>query len=133
MLKEFKDFAMRGGLIDIAVGLVMAAAFGAIVVAFVEGMFMPVVGQLFQVGDLAKAEIILSPEVKDASGVVVAPKSAVMYGRFISAIINFVIVAFVMFLIVKGVNKMGKKQVEIPAPPSNEEVLLGQIRDLLKK
>lgn len=133
MFKEFKDFAMKGNLIDIAVGLVMATAFGAIVGAFVDGMFMPLVGKIFQVGDLAKAEYILSPEVSGADGKIITAKSSVQWGKFITTVINFIIIAWVMFMIVKGVNKM-KEPAPAPAPsgPTTEE-LLSQIRDLLKR
>ena len=130
MFKEFKDFAIKGNLIDIAVGLVMATAFGAIVNAFVDGMFMPVVGKIFQVGDLAKAEYLLAPEVLGADGKVMTPKSAISYGKFITTIINFLIIAWVMFLIVKGANKM--KEPPAAGGPSTED-LLTQIRDLLKR
>lgn len=130
MLKEFKDFAMKGNLIDIAVGLVMGAAFATIVTAFVDGMFMPLAGKIFQIGDMAKAEWVLSPEVLGADGKVVTPQSAVKYGSFISAIINFTIIAWIMFMVVKAANKM--KGPVAPAGPTSEE-LLTQIRDLLKK
>lgn len=133
MLKEFKDFAMKGGLIDIAVGLVMAVAFGAIVGAFVDGIFMPLVGQIFNVGDLSTAKVVLSPAVLDADGAVVTAESAILYGKFVGAVLNFIIVAFVMFLIVKGVNSMKKAEAAAaPAGPTQEE-LLAEIRDLLKK
>lgn len=132
MLKEFKEFALKGNLIDVAVGLVMAAAFGLIVSAFVDGIFMPLVGQIFQVGDFAAAKFVLSPAEIGADGAVTKPESAIMYGKFISAIINFLIVAFVMYLVVKGINKMKKPVEAAPAGPTQEE-LLTQIRDLLKK
>lgn len=132
MLQEFKNFAMRGGLIDIAVGLVMAVAFGGVVSSFVDGLFMPLVGKVFQIGDLSSAKIVLSSEVVDEIGTVVTPESAIMYGSFIGAIINFIIVAFVMFMIIKAVNSMKKKEEAAPAGPSQED-LLSEIRDLLKK
>ncbi len=104
-MKEFKDFAMKGNLIDIAIGLVMATAFGTIVNAFVDGIFMPLVGKIFQIGDFANAEWVLSPEIMGADGKIVEAKSAVQYGHFISTVINFIIIAWVMFLIVKMANK----------------------------
>jgi large conductance mechanosensitive channel len=133
MLKEFKDFAMKGNLIDMAVGLVMAVAFGAVTSAFVNGIFMPLVGQIFQVGDLSAAKIVLSPAVLGADGAVATPESAILYGTFVGAIINFIIIAFVMFMIIKGIN--ATKKTEAPAPPAGptQEELLTQIRDLLKK
>ena len=133
MLKEFKEFAMKGGLIDIAVGLVMATAFGLIVSSFVDGMFMPLVGKIFQFGDFAQAKVVLSEAVVGADGKVTTPESAILYGKVISAIINFIIVAFVMFLIVKGVNAAKKAEAAAPVPPSATETLLGEIRDLLKR
>lgn len=136
MLKEFKEFAMKGNLVDMAVAFVMGVAFAAVTNSFINGIVMPLVGQIFQVGDLAEAKYILSAAVTDETGTVVTPESAVMYGQFIGAVINFIIVAFVMFMVIKGINKMKKKKEEEPAAPpapSNEEVLLGEIRDLLKK
>ena len=124
MFKEFKDFAMRGGLIDIAVGLVLAAAFGTIVSSFVDGMFMPLVSKIFQ--------IVLDQAVLGADGKVATPENAIFYGSFISSIINFIIIAFVMFLIVKAVNSTKKSEVAAPAGPSSEQ-LLTEIRDLLAK
>ena len=132
MFKEFKEFAIKGNLIDIAVGLVMATAFGLVVSSFVDGVFMPVVGKIFQIGDLSKYDIQISPETVGADGKPV-PALAIQIGKFISTIINFLIISWVMFMIVKSVNKM-KAPEPAPAPsgPSTEE-LLGQIRDLLKK
>ena len=129
----FKEFALKGNLIDVAVGLVMAVAFGAVVSAFVDGMFMPLVGKIFQIGDLSEAKIILSQAVVDADGNITTPESAIKYGTFISAIINFIIVALVMFSIIKGMNATKKEEAPAaPAGPTQEE-LLAEIRDLLKK
>ena len=132
MFKEFKDLAMRGGLIDIAVGLVLAAAFGTIVSSFVDCMFMPLVSKIFQFGDFKEAKIVLDQAVLGADGKVATPENAIYYGSFISSIINFIIIAFVMFLIVKAVNSTKKSEVEAPAGPSSEQ-LLTEIRDLLAK
>ncbi len=133
MLKEFKDFAVKGNLVDIAVGLVMGAAFGTVVTAFVDGLAMPLVGKIFQIGDLSAAKIVLSPGEIAADGTVIKAESALMYGKFIGTVINFLIIAWVMFLVVKGMNKL--KKAEAPPPPAGPttEELLGQIRDLLKK
>ncbi len=133
MLKEFKEFALKGNLIDMAVGLVMGAAFGTVTAAFIDGMFMPIIGQIFQVGDFAQAKMVLSPAVTDATGKVTTPESAILYGKFIGAVLNFLIVAFVMFMVVKAMNKMKKEEAAAPAPPPAQEVLLTEIRDLLKK
>ena len=133
MLKEFKDFALKGNLIDIAIGLVMATAFGSITSAFVDGIIMPLVSQIFQVGDMSGLKIVLSPAELDAAGAVVKPEAAIKYGTLISSFINFFIIAMVMFWVVKAINSM--KKPEPPAPPAGptQEELLAQIRDLLKK
>jgi len=133
MLKEFKDFALKGNLIDIAIGLVMATAFGTISSAFVDGIIMPLVSQIFQVGDMSGLKIVLSPAELDAAGAVVKPEAAIQYGTLISSFINFFIIAMVMFWVVKAINTI--KKPEPPAPPAGptQEELLAQIRDLLKK
>ncbi|WP_218939675.1 large conductance mechanosensitive channel protein MscL [Lutibacter citreus] len=133
MLKEFKDFAMKGNLIDIAVGFVMGAAFKAVVTSFTGGIVSPLIGLIFN-SDLKDLKYIVKDGVADEAGKVVG-EVAVLYGDFITNVIDFIIVAFVMFLVVKGVNKM--KKVEEPAPeapkgPSQED-LLAEIRDLLSK
>ena len=134
MLKDFKAFAMTGNLIDMAVGVVMGAAFGKVSGSFIDGMFMPLVGRIFQTGDLSKMKYILSDEVKDAAGKIITPESAIAYGNFIGALLNFIVVAFVMFMIIKAINKMKKAEVAAaPAGPSAQEILLTEIRDLLKK
>ncbi|MDQ3140866.1 MAG: large conductance mechanosensitive channel protein MscL [Bacteroidota bacterium] len=134
MFKEFKNFAIRGNLIDIAVGLVMATYFGLIVQAFVDGIFMPLVGMFFEVGDLAEAKFVLSPEIIGPDGKVITSESAIKYGQFMTTILNFIIIAWVMFMIVKTFNKIKLLPVEAPAPagPTTEQ-LLAEIRDLLKK
>jgi large conductance mechanosensitive channel len=141
MLKEFKEFALRGNLVDMAIAFVMGGAFGKIVTAFVDGMVMPLVG-LFTAGkDFSKLVWELKPEVKevvDAAGNVTSEAIApvvIKYGAFITVLLDFIIVAFVMFMIVKAINRMKKKQEEAPTTPpapTKEEVLLGEIRDLLK-
>ena len=95
MLKEFKDFALKGNLIDIAIGLVMATAFGTITSAFVDGIIMPLVSQIFQVGDMSGLKIVLSPAEMDTAGAVVKPESALLYGNLLSAFLNFIIIAMV--------------------------------------
>jgi large conductance mechanosensitive channel len=133
MIQEFKDFAVKGNLIDMAIGVVMGAAFGKVSGSFIDGMFMPIVGKIFQLGDLSKYKVILSEEVKDAAGKVITPESAIAFGDFISAVLNFIIVAFVMFMIIKAINKMKKETPAEPAAPPAQEILLAEIRDLLKK
>ena len=140
MLKEFKEFALRGNLIDTAIAFVMAGAFGKIVTAFVDGMVMPLVGLLTSGKDFSKMTYELKAGVKeliDESGNVTTEALepvAIKYGTFITVVIDFMIVAFVMFLIVKAVNRMKKAQpAPPPAGPTNEEILLTEIRDALRK
>jgi large conductance mechanosensitive channel len=132
MFQEFKKFAIRGNLIDIAIGLVMATAFGAVTSAFVEGFFLPIVGEFFQVGDMAQAKLVLSKAVYDAEGKIIEPESAIFYGKLISSIINFIIIAFVMFLIIKIMNKLKHEEPPVEPSPPTQEQLLTEIRDLLR-
>lgn len=134
MLKEFKEFAMKGSLIDTAIAFVMGAAFATVSSSFINGIFMPIVALIFQVGDMDGMKIVLKGAVTDAAGVVTTPETAIMYGTFLGATINFIIVAFIMFMVIKGMNATKKKEeVAAPAPPPAQEVLLTEIRDLLKK
>ena len=130
---EFKAFAMRGNVIDLAVGVVIGGAFGTIVTSLVGDVFMPVIGQLTAGVDFSKAALVLKEASEDGK----APAVLLGYGKFIQAIINFTIVAFAIFLVVKAINSMKKAEAAAPPPPppgpSNEEKLLMEIRDLLKK
>lgn len=132
MAAEFKAFVMRGNVVDLAVGVIIGAAFGAIVTSLVGDVFMPVIGQLTSGIDFSKAGYVL----KEASADGKTPAVVVAYGKFIQATINFLIVAFVIFLIVKAMNAAKKKEEVAPAAPpepSAQEKLLMEIRDLLKK
>ncbi|HQW92369.1 MAG: large conductance mechanosensitive channel protein MscL [Chitinophagaceae bacterium] len=137
-IKEFKEFAMKGSLVDIAVAFVMGGAFGKVITSFTEGIVSPLIGMIGG-ADLSKNVFVLKEgvkEVKDAAGVVISEgvaEVAVKWGDFLTAIINFIIVAFVMFLVIKAINKMKKKQEEAPAGPSTTDALLMEIRDSLKK
>jgi large conductance mechanosensitive channel len=133
-LKEFKEFAMKGNLIDMAVAFVMGAAFGTFVNKFIEGIVMPCVGKLAAGADFSSLKIILSDAKLDATGNVIAAEAAIMYGEFITTTLNFIIIAFCMFLVVKAMNKMKRKHEEAPAEPvfTEDQKLLGEIRDLLK-
>jgi len=134
MMKEFKEFAMKGSLIDIAVGFVMGAAFGKLVTAFTEGMVAPVISLLTEHVNFKDLKWVLRPEVKDAAGAVTTAEAAISWGAFLSVTIDFIIVAFVMFMVIKAINKMKKAEpAPAPAGPSNEEKLLMEIRDALKK
>ena len=130
-LKEFKDFAMKGNLVDIAVGFVMGAAFNKVVSSFTGGIVSPLIGLLFD-ADFKDLKYIVKEGTMNDAGEKVG-EVAVLYGDFITNVIDFIIVAFVMFLIVIGVNKMKKPEAPpAPAGPSQED-LLAEIRDLLKK
>ena len=133
MLKEFKEFALKGSLLDIAVGFVMGAAFKSVVTSFTGGIVSPLIGLLLK-SDLKELKWIVREGVANAEGVVEGTV-AVLYGEFITNVIDFIIVAFVMFLIVKAVNKFKREEEEAPAPPAgpSQEDLLAEIRDLLAK
>jgi large conductance mechanosensitive channel len=130
MVKEFKEFAMRGNVVDMAIGIVLGAAFGKIVSTFVSSVLMPPIGLLLGGVDFSQLMIVLKEATEEAEAV------AISYGTFLNTVIDFVIIAFAIFLVVKGMNKMKKKEEEKPAPPpepSKEEVLLTEIRDALRK
>ena len=133
MLKEFKDFAMKGNPIDIAVGFVMGAAFKQVVTSFTGGIVSPLIGLIFKT-DLKDLKWIAKEGIVDDAGKVIG-EVAVLYGDFLTNIIDFIIVAFVMFAIVKGVNATKKKEEPVPAVPKgpSQEDLLAEIRDLLAK
>jgi len=143
MLKEFKTFISKGNVMEMAVGLIMATYFGAIIKSLVADIIMPPIGMLMGGVDFADLQMVLQEGIAESSegaGDAVA-QVAISYGVFINTIITFVIVAFAIFMVVKGYNKMKanmeKKKAEeapaAPAAPTKEEVLLGEIRDLLKK
>lgn len=132
MVSEFKEFAMKGNLVDMAVGFVMGTAFGTVVTSFINDVFMPAISPLMGGIDLGNMKIVLKPGSIDAAGAEIA-ETAIRYGQFINAFISFLIVAFVMFMIIKGMNNAKKAEDEAPAAPPANEVLLAEIRDLLKK
>lgn len=130
MLNEFKEFAMRGNVADMAVGIIIGAAFGKIVTSLVNDVIMPPIGVLTGGVDFSTLSITL----KEAAGDVEAV--TLNYGMFINTILDFAIVAFAIFLLIKQMNKLKKKEEEKPAEepkPTKEETLLSEIRDLLKK
>ncbi len=130
MMKEFKQFAMRGNVVDMAVGIVIGAAFGKIIASLVKDVIMPPIGVLLGGVDFKNLTWVVQEATEKTKAVVVS------YGAFLNTIIEFIIIAFAIFLVVKGINSMKKKEEEAPAAPpapSKEEVLLGEIRDLLKK
>ena len=132
MMSEFKEFAMRGNVIDLAVGVVIGAAFGKIVTALVDKVIMPPLGLLIGGVDFSKMAIVLKDATVDAAGKDV-PAVVLAYGEFINALVQFVIVAFAIFLVVKAINRLHKKPEEAPAATPEDVLLLREIRDSLKK
>ena len=133
MLKEFKDFAMRGNVLDMAIGIIIGAAFGKIITALVNGVLMPPIGLLLGGVDFSNLFVNLSggtyaslAEAQEAGAVLI------QYGVFLNTVIDFVIVAFVIFLLIRQVNRFKKVEETKPAPPPKQEVLLEEIRDLLR-
>ncbi|MBR9975104.1 MAG: large-conductance mechanosensitive channel protein MscL [Bacteroidetes bacterium] len=129
MMKEFKEFAMRGNVIDMAVGIILGLAFGAIVSSFVADVVTPPLGLLLGGMDFSVMNIVLKPAVGES------PAVTINYGMFFQKVIDFILVAFAIFMVIKGMNNMKRKKEEAPAapaPPPAQEVLLAEIRDLLK-
>ncbi|WP_396153153.1 large conductance mechanosensitive channel protein MscL [Flavobacterium sp.] len=135
MLKEFKNFIMTGNVIEFAVAVIMAGAVGAVVNGFVSDIVMPVVGMLTGGVDFSEMKVVLQAAVAETEGVAAVPEVAIRWGAWVNTLVNLVIVGFVMFIIIKGYNKMRKPKEEAPAPPAGptQEELLAEIRDLLKK
>ena len=132
MLKEFKEFAMKGNLVDIAVAFVMGAAFSRVVTSFTGGLISPLVGMLTG-KDLTQNKWVIQEQIKDAAGTIIQPEVALLWGAFLTAIIDFIIVAFVMFLIIKAINSLKKSEPAVVPPTPEEVILLREIRDAVKK
>jgi large conductance mechanosensitive channel len=138
MLKEFKEFALKGNVMDMAVGIIIGAAFGKIIASLVGDVLMPVVG-LFTGGiDVSQSYIVLGEGSYESLAAAQAAGAAVLkYGSFVMTVFDFVIIAFVIFMMIKGMNSLRRKEEKVeeavPPPPPKEEVLLGEIRDLLAK
>jgi large conductance mechanosensitive channel len=129
MVKEVKEFAMKGNMMDMAVGIIIGAAFGKIVSSVVADVLMPPIGLLLGGVNFAGLKLTLKEAVGDTAAV------TLNYGAFLQTVVDFVIVGFAIFLMIRGINSMRKKQEEAPAapaPPPNQEVLLAEIRDLLR-
>ncbi|MBL7997180.1 MAG: large-conductance mechanosensitive channel protein MscL [Candidatus Kapabacteria bacterium] len=134
MMQEFKEFAMKGNVVDLAVGVIIGGAFGKIVAAMVDKIFNPVLGMMLSGVDFSQIKTTLKAASVDAAGKAV-PGVEIGWGDFINTIIQFVMIAFVLFLVIKAMNKAMKKQAEAPAPPpapNPQETLLAEIRDVLK-
>lgn len=130
MLKEFKEFALKGNVVDLAVGVIIGGAFGKIVTSLVNDIIMPIIGILLNGVNFTDLKYVVKP----ASGDI--PESAILYGSFIQNIVDFLIIAFCIFIMVKAMNSLKKKEEkkeEKPAEPTEDVVLLTEIRDLLKK
>jgi len=128
-IKEFKEFAMKGNVLDMAIGIIIGAAFGKIVASLVENVLMPPLGWLMGGVDFSDKVIVIRQAAEGVTAV------ELKYGLFINAVINFLIVAFAIFMVVKGINTMKKKEAAKPEPvhaPTVEETLLTEIRDILK-
>ena len=132
MVSEFKAFVARGNVVDLAVGVVIGAAFGKIVTALVNGIVMPLVGVALGGVSVSEWKYVITPASVDAAGAEVA-EVAVQYGMLIQTAIDFVLIALVIFLFLKAYNRMQKKAEEAPAAPAEEVLLLREIRDSLKR
>ena len=127
MMKEFKEFAVKGNVVDMAVGIVIGGAFGKIVSSFVADVIMPPIGVMLGGVDFSKLAYTVKEAVGDAPAVVIS------YGKFIQTILDFIIIALAIFMVVKAINALKRKEEEAPAEPAAQEKLLGEIRDLLKE
>jgi large conductance mechanosensitive channel len=130
MIKEFKAFALKGNVIDLAVAVIIGGAFGKIVTSLVNDLLMPLIGVLLGGVNFSDLKYVISPAIGDAV------EAAIYYGAFIQAVVDFLIIAFSIFIFIKLITNKKKKEADKePAPviPSNEEILLGEIRDLLKE
>lgn len=125
--KEFREFAMRGSVVDLAVGVIIGAAFGKIVSSLVADIITPPLGLLIGGVDFSRLAVTLKQAAEGA------PAITLNYGLFIQAVVDFLIIAFVIFLAIKGINRLKRPSPQVAAQASTEEVLLGEIRDILKK
>ena len=132
MMKEFKEFAMRGNVVDLAVGVVIGAAFGKIVTSLVDQIIMPPIGLLTGGVDFSAMKWVLKPG-DDSDPKHKVAEVAIQYGAFFNVVIQFVIIAFAIFLVVKAINRLTRREEAAPAPPPPTETLLTEIRDLLKQ
>jgi large conductance mechanosensitive channel len=135
MLEEFKKFAMKGNVVDLAIGVIIGAAFGGIVTSLVADIFMPIVGAVAGGLDFSNYFIRLSPAVTADNLAEAKKQGAVLaWGNFVTVTINFLIVAWILFFVVRLINRLKREEAEKPSPPSSrQEALLGEIRDLLAR
>lgn len=138
-LTDFKNFAMKGNVLDMAVGVIIGGAFGKIVTSLVNDVIMPAVGLVVGGINFKELKWVIKPEVKDVAGTIITPEATLNYGNFIQNTVDFIIIAFCIFVFIRLIGKLNKKKEEAPAAPapapepSAEEKLLTEIRDLLKK
>ncbi|HLN74423.1 MAG: large-conductance mechanosensitive channel protein MscL [Methylococcaceae bacterium] len=137
LIDEFKVFAMRGNVVDLAVGIIIGGAFGRIVSSFVADIIMPPIGLLLGGVKFTDLKLIIKQPVVDAAGKVITDAVSINYGNFIQTAVDFIIIAFAIFMMIKAMNSLKRKEVvapqEVPAPlPSKEELVLREIRDILK-
>jgi large conductance mechanosensitive channel len=138
LLSEFKTFAMRGNVVDMAVGIIIGGAFGKIISSFVTDVLMPPIGLLLGGTNFTALKIVLKDPVLDQTGKMVTQAVSINYGNFVQVTVDFLIIAFSIFMMIKAMNSL-KKKAEAPAAPpappepTKEELLLGEIRDILKK
>jgi len=133
VLEDFKKFALRGNVVDLAIGVIIGAAFGAIVNSLVADMIMPIVGAVTGGIDFSNYFVPLSAKVTATTLAEAKKQGAVLaWGNFITLVINFIVIAWVLFMIIRGMSKLVRKEEAKPAPPSKSEELLTEIRDLLK-
>ncbi|PKM84451.1 MAG: large conductance mechanosensitive channel protein MscL [Firmicutes bacterium HGW-Firmicutes-11] len=135
MIKEFKEFALRGNVIDMAVGIIIGGAFGKLVTSLVNDLLMPLIGVLMGGVNFTALKIVLAEAELNAAGEVLKPEVAFMYGSFIQAVIDFLIIAFAIFMVIRTMNRMKKKEeaIEEAVAGPDEKELLTEIRDLLKE
>jgi large conductance mechanosensitive channel len=135
MLKEFREFAMKGNMVDLAIGVIIGVAFGALVNSLVQDIFTPIIGWITGGTDFSNLFIQLSGERQDTLAAAQEAGATIAYGSFINVLISFLITAWVLFIIVRAMNRLRRQKEEAPAAPPappKEELLLGEIRDILK-
>lgn len=138
IITEFKEFAMKGNVLDMAIGIILGGAFGKIVSSLVTDVLMPPLGLLIGGVDFSDLRITLKHEVLNAAGAIISPAVSINYGKFVQSAIDFTLVALAIFILIKGINRLRRKSAEpaeaaAPPVPTNQEVLLTEIRDILSK
>jgi large conductance mechanosensitive channel len=133
MLKEFREFAMKGNMLDLAIGVIIGAAFGGLVTSIVNDILMPIVGRVTGGIDFSNMFIQLAGAPQETLEAAKKAGATIAYGNFLTLLVNFIIVAFVLFIVVKGINRMRRTEPKAPPAPPRQEKLLEEIRDLLAK